>query len=232
MTRRTLEDSLLWAASGAAMVSGELAGLDEDAFGEPTLPGWTRRHLAAHLAANASAVGNLVRWAATGEPTPMYDSLEQRDADIASGAHRSGDELRSWFDTTAQALADGFAGLSAQGWAAEVVTVQGRTVPASETPWMRAREVLVHAVDLGTGVRFADLPTGFLRALGDDVVGKRDATADGPALALTASDDDSTWQVRGAGPVVPLEAPIAELLAYLTGRPHAVVGAPDLPRWL
>ena len=36
-----------------------------------------------------------------------------------------------------------------QHGAAEVVTAQGRTVPATEIPWLRAREVYVHVVDLG-----------------------------------------------------------------------------------
>lgn len=36
-------------------------------------------------------------------------------------------------------------------WTHEVRTAQGRTVPASETVWMRTREVWVHAVDLDNG---------------------------------------------------------------------------------
>lgn len=57
----------------------------------------------------------------------------------------------------------------AQPWQAEVVTAQGRAVPAAETPWMRSREMLVHAVDLGTGLAFADLPDAFLAALRADI---------------------------------------------------------------
>ena len=49
------------------------------------LPGWTRRHLVAHVAANAEALGNLVHWAATGIPTPMYSSPEARAAGIDRG---------------------------------------------------------------------------------------------------------------------------------------------------
>ena len=71
------------------------------------LPGWTRRHVAAHLAANADAVGNLVHWAATGERTPMYSSPEQRAADIERGSTPHGDELRAWFDASAARLCRG-----------------------------------------------------------------------------------------------------------------------------
>ncbi|MDT0214231.1 hypothetical protein Q9R29_10060 [Rothia sp. ARF10] len=41
-------------------------------------------------------------------------------------------------------------------------------MPASETPWMRACEVMVHAVDLTTGVTFDDLPGDFLETLQAD----------------------------------------------------------------
>ena len=64
---------------------------------------------------------------------------------------------------------------------------------------MRAREVMVHAVDLGGAVTFADLPADFDVALLDDITAKRSAAADGPALLLTPTDDDRTWAVAGAG---------------------------------
>ena len=79
------------------------------------------------------------------------------------------------------------ASLTDEQWEAEVVTAQGRTVPASETPWMRAREVMVHAVDLGTGIGFDDLPDGFLVALCDDIVGKRAAAGGGGWVPLSSS---------------------------------------------
>ena len=205
---RTLDDSLRWAEHGAKLVHDALAGLDEEALGAASgLPGWTRRHVVAHLAANADAVGNLVHWAATGERTPMYSSPDQRTADIEAGSTRSGDDLRSWFDGSAARLAESMRGLTAEQWSAEVVTAQGRTVPASETPWMRSREVMVHAVDLGTGTTFDDLPSDFLEALCADVVAKR-------------------------GNVPEVVAPLDQRAAWLTGRPHHLTDVPDLPAWL
>jgi maleylpyruvate isomerase len=46
-------------------------------------------------------------------------------------------------------------------------------VPASEIPWLRAREVAVHAVDLGVSVGFGDLPEDFNTALAIDVINRR-----------------------------------------------------------
>jgi maleylpyruvate isomerase len=205
---RSLEASLAWAEHGAKLVHHALTGLDETAFDAPSeLPGWTRRHVTAHLAANAKAVGNLVHWAATGQRTPMYSSPQQRSADIEKGSTRTGVDLRHLFDTSAARLSDAMAALTPQQWRTEVVTAQGRTVPATETPWMRAREVMVHAVDLGTGTTFADLPSDFLEALVEDVTARR-------------------------GHVPEIDAPLHQRAAWLTGRPHHLTDAPTLPPWL
>jgi len=201
-------DARRWAALGERLVSAALADLDEEAYDAPTLlPGWTRRHLVAHLAGNADALGNLVTWAATGVETPMYASAEERAAGIERGLRLSAPELTGWQERSAAALSAGLDALTDDQWEREVRTVQGRVLPATAIPWLRAREVLVHAVDLGTGITFADLPADFLDALVADILAKRglDAAPDGP---------------------------LPEVAAYLAGRPHALTGVPDLGAWL
>ncbi|MFE9169698.1 maleylpyruvate isomerase N-terminal domain-containing protein [Streptomyces kebangsaanensis] len=205
---RTFTDAREWARTGTELLLGAVAGLDEAGFSAPSvLPEWTRKHLAAHVAANAGALGNLVHWAATGERTPMYASAEERAAGIAKGPALSADELRSWLAASAHRLAGGLDRLTDEQWRHEVVTVQGRTVPATELPWMRAREVCVHAVDLDTGITFADLPSGFLTALVDEISTKR---------GLTELPD----------------GPLPEVAAWLAGRPHTLADAPELGPWL
>jgi maleylpyruvate isomerase len=172
----TLAEKIGFVERGTELCASAIASLDEHAFAAPSqLPGWTRRHVVAHLSANAEAIGRLLHWARTGERTPMYASPEQRVADIEAGARRSGAELAAWFERSAAELAAGFAAMTDESWRAEVVTAQGRTVAASETPWMRGREVLVHAVDLGTGITFADLPAPFLEALRAEILARRAA---------------------------------------------------------
>ena len=230
--------ALAWMEEGTALFAKALEGLDDAALDAPTaLPGWTGRHVVAHVAANADALVNLARWAATGEETPMYSSPEQRNADIETGAGLLASELREWFVASASRLSGALDRLTAEQWGHEVRTAQGRTVPATEIPWMRSREVMVHAVDLGGVVTFADLPADLDAALLDDIAGKRSAGADGPALVLTPSDDDRTWAVAGAGHPTTVRGPLAQLTAYLSGRPaddlHADGGVlPSLPRWL
>jgi maleylpyruvate isomerase len=235
--RRTFEDALSWSAAGTVRLLGAVAGWGEEQYLAPSgLPGWTRKHLVAHVAANADALGNLVRWAATGEKTPMYASSEQRDADIAAGSAKPAAELAAWLHESADRLAAGAAALTTGQWAAEVVTAQGRAVPATEIPWLRSREVWVHAVDLAAGVRFADLPAGFLAALADDIAGKR-RNAPGPAVVLTAADTGDRWELPGENDVTAITGSLAEVTAYLAGRPHALTTtgggpAPTLPAWL
>jgi maleylpyruvate isomerase len=48
---------------------------------------------------------------------------------------------------------------------------------------MRAKEMAVHAVDLGAGTTFADLPDDLVTALLTDVVTKRVAGGEGAGLA-------------------------------------------------
>ncbi|MFE1071291.1 maleylpyruvate isomerase N-terminal domain-containing protein [Streptomyces sp. NPDC058783] len=206
---RTLDDARAWARTGTELLLDAVAGLDEDALTAPSvLPDWTRKHLVAHVAANADALGNLVHWAATGEERPMYASAEERAAGIAKGPTLSAGELRSWLTDSARKLAAGLDGLTEEQWGHQVVTAQGRTVPATELPWMRAREVCVHAVDLGTGVvTFADLPKGFLTALVVEIRAKR-GLAELP------------------------DGPLPEVAAWLAGRPHTLADAPALGPWL
>jgi maleylpyruvate isomerase len=213
---RDLAATLDWTAEGTRLCVAAIRRLDEQAYAAPSLlPGWRRRHVVAHLAANAEAIGNLVHWARTGVVTPMYASPEERDAGIEAGATLPAEKLTRWFEDSAGALAEAMATLPGASWQAQVVTAQGRTVPAAEAPWMRAREVMVHAVDLDAGTGFADLPEEFLRALREDILTKRGR--------------DSVPELRGAP---------GDVTAYLAGRPFSDVATadgappPTLPAWL
>ncbi|WP_432102220.1 maleylpyruvate isomerase family mycothiol-dependent enzyme [Streptomyces sp. bgisy091] len=234
---RTFDDARRWAELGTGLMLEAVSGLDDAGYATPSaLPGWTRAHVTAHVAANAEALSNLVHWAATGEPTPMYASPGERAAGIERGRALPAAELTAWLGESARALSKAMDALSGAQWHAEVLTAQGRTVPATELPWMRSREVCVHAVDLATGVTFGALPQDFLVALCDDVVGKR-ATAPGPALSLRAPAAGAAWELPGDGEPVQVTGEPHRIAAYLTGRdggPAAADGtpAPVLAPWL
>jgi maleylpyruvate isomerase len=233
-----LADALGWVRSGTELFLTALASRSDEDLDAPTaLPGWTGRHVTAHVCANADALRNLVHWARTGEERPMYSSRQQRSADIEAGARRPAAQLRHWARTAAAGLEEDFRSLDRQQWCREVRTAQGRTVPATEIPWMRSREVMVHAVDLGAGTGFADLPGGFLTALVDDIIGTRTVDATGPSVTLTATDTGGTWSLPGPGSPTEVSGTLADLTAYLAGRAHAArtgdgTPAPLLSRWL
>jgi maleylpyruvate isomerase len=228
------DQTLAWMADGTDRLLTDLAALPDRALTGPTsLPGWTRGYLLAHVAANAGALRNLVHWARTGEERRMYASNEERDADIASGAQLPAAQLRDWVGSSARALAADLDAMPGPAWDAKVITAQGLTRRASEIPWMRDREVYVHAVDLGAGTGWADLPAEFLAALLDDVTARRSAKGGGPALAVAATDTGHAWEVAGAGAAIPVSASLCDLAAYLTGRPApGLSAAPALPAWL
>lgn len=226
---RTREAALRWTADGTALCDQALSSVDDAALAEPSaLPGWSRGHLVAHLDGNARALTNLVTWATTGVETPMYTSMTQRNADIESGAALPAPVLRARFQESAEMLSDGLSRIT--DWTAEVVTAQGRTVPASEIPWMRSREVMVHAVDLLGGVVFDDLPDDFHIAIARDIAAKRSADGTGPSLRLETPTADLVIEVSGEGDPVLVTGTPARLAAYLTGRETSL--GPALPAWL
>ena len=172
-----------WMDDGTALVLERLAVLTDAQLDEPTaLPGWTRKHVVAHLHFNALGLQRLVAWAATGVETPMYPSAQARAEQIEDGTHLPAAQLRSAIATSAADLAAALDALDPAASAAIVVTNSGRRLPAAEIPWMRAREVWIHGVDLGVAT-FDDMPTEFLVALVTETAGRRAESGEGPGLA-------------------------------------------------
>lgn len=230
--RHDLTATLPWMRDGTDLLLTLADRLTDDDLRAPsTLPGWTRAHVIGHLARNAEALGRLAAWARTGVPTPMYADREQRAAEIEASAALPPAELRRQLKATAAELDDALAALDGTSWQAEVRSALGRTIPAAEIPWMRVREVWLHALDLGAGATFADLPADVVDTLLDDVTGARSARPHCPAVRVAPTDRDRAWTLGPSGDPEVAEAPAAELLAWVTGRgggPVPVV----LPPWL
>lgn len=236
---RELNDSMRWLQEGTALFAEVLAAIDDDGFTKPSrLPGWTIAHLVAHFALNAQALGNLVTWARTGVQTPMYASREQRDADIEAGGAKPAGELRRWSAEASARLFESLSELTDEQWQTTVQSRTGREFPATEIPWLRSREVMVHTIDLGGRVGFAELPEDFLVALMDDIVAYRSGVPDHPAVELMSRNTGEAWIIPGSGTSVRLMAPLPDLVAWLTGRAVAepkVIGPgtpPELPPWI
>lgn len=237
MTLPVVTDSLAWAADGAAHLRGLMSRLGDDAFRAPSLlPGWSRAHVLSHLARNADGMINLLLWARTGIVTPAYASAEARDADIEKGATRAPAEIRDDVIASSNRLATVVRDLPEAAWAALVTNVQGRVIRASAVPWIRAREMWIHAVDLDAGAEFADMPGPMVNALLVDGCDAMSRKPDCPVLRLV--DGDRAWEI-GEGTAVVITGPAPELAAWLLGRskgkPLRADGTrklPALPPWL
>jgi maleylpyruvate isomerase len=209
-----------WMDRGYQYFMSCLAEVNDARLSGPTaLPGWSGRHLLAHVGHNARALGRLAHWAATGENTPMYPSPDARNSDIDTSAGWSPRRLREFVVSEQDRLAAALERLTEQQWQAEVVTAQGRTVPATVIPWLRSRELWIHACDLPATGEFAEMPADFLDALVDDASSRR----------RTAQSIDLP-AVHGSP---------ADLARWLTGRGRSRrlrtadgTAPPDLPPWL
>lgn len=224
--------TLPWMREGTAHLLGIVEKLGDEAFAEPsTLPGWTRAHVVGHVARNAEALHRLTTWAGTGEETPMYADQEQRAAEIERSSRLPPATHRDDLTRTAEALDRALSALTPEQWQAQVRSALGRAIPAAEVPWMRIREVWLHAVDLGAGATLDDLPHGVVDLLLDDVTAVLSAKEGCPALELVASDRERVWNLGAAQAGGTVTDTAANLAGWLTGRSRRD-DRPVLPRWL
>lgn len=152
-------DDLLLARRGTAYFARKLNELsDDDLRGASTRPGWTRRHLIAHVSYHARALARLAESARTGIVQPMYPSAKARDAEIDLGATLPARALRHLFEHAAKHLDVEWRDLPDAAWDAQVTLLDGTSVTARQTPRLRAAEVWQAAIDLDNGGRPSDVP--------------------------------------------------------------------------
>jgi len=186
-----------------------LAALTDDAARQPSrLPGWSRGHVATHLARNADAIRRLALGVLSGVPAEMYPGgQEARNAAIEDGSDRPAALLADDHDFA------GFRALATLRLLTDDVLdvpVQWRTpVVARDLVRLRWREVEIHHVDLDLGYTPAHWPAQFVTAT---------LATELPALHATAAD------------VVVPDLPEHEVLAWLIGRPTRP-DLPELPSW-
>jgi maleylpyruvate isomerase len=207
---------------------------DEQAREDSSLPGWSRGHVLTHIARNADGLQNLLIWAATGEETPQYPSLEARASQIEEGSGRQAAELTADVAGSAEAFATRARGLPEAAWQAIVRASRGPSHPAWFTLRRRLFEVEVHHADLALSYGPADWPEPFLTEELYRVTGDLATDPKTPAAVLTdastgrqyflrpdaAADDDAgqAGGTRQASPELAVTGPGHLLLAWLLGR--------------
>lgn len=205
------------------------ASLTDDDLAAPSLcVGWTRAHVLSHLARNADALGRVCAVVLTGEPDTMYDSAQDRDADIEAGVGRSAAVIADDVRETAARLAPAIVQLGTRHVGITVErTPGGQLIPAEWVPFMRLREVVWHHVDLDAGYSFADTPTDIVRLFIEDSLGRLRGTTGTPGLTIRTTEGD-TWVV-GDGSVDVSGPRHAVLLWLARGVTDGVASPKPLP---
>jgi maleylpyruvate isomerase len=237
-----LRDRIGMATTRLLATAGALT--DRQAREPSLLPGWSRGHVLTHLARNADGLRNLLSWARTGVPTPMYPSRQARDEAISAGSGRPASELAADLRAAAEMFLAEAARLSDSAWQVTVGGIGGPEHPAWFALWRRLSEVEIHHVDLDAGYRPDDWPGQFvtdgLEVAADVFTDVRPA----PPALLSDTGTGRTYQIGPADadgeaePRVAVSGPGYQLLAWLTGRSTgarltAVPGGqlPAVPAW-
>jgi maleylpyruvate isomerase len=208
-----------------------------DVLGEPSrLPGWTRAHVATHVARNADSFTWMLDGAAVGEQREQYPGgPATRAAAIEAGSGRAGVEVVTDVQRAAARFAAACARLGEEAWSAPVLASAGQ-VPAAQLVLARLREVEVHHADLGLRYSPADWPAALIDA---ELPRRLDALGDrlprGTAARVVRVPGGEPREI-GAGPAsVAVSGPGYALLAWLLGREatglDAPGGLPPLAQW-
>ena len=209
---------------------GDLSGLEEssnaltrtvDTFGPDDyaapslLPDWTRAHVIAHLALAGLALAGVVDGLVHGRTVAMYESDEQRAADIEELARSAPSVLRERHLQAVTAFAEAVERMDDDHWSGEIHRLPGGPVwPIVTVVPTRRREVEVHHADLGATYTHADWPADFVVELLDSLI--VDHAESGP-FVVRATDLGRDWTV-GEGAGVTVMGSGADLGWWLTGR--------------
>jgi maleylpyruvate isomerase len=206
---------------------------DELARGDSLLPGWTRGHVATHIARNADALVNLTVWVRTGVRTPMYPSREARAEAIEAQAGRPAAEIIADVQASNRRLIAAVDGLSEEDWAKSYGD-PGEEEPAVDILLRRRTEAEVHHVDLDLDYTLAHWPEDFVEYLLADTAQRYTEQGRTPGFVLVGNDDEGTWTVGSGGQLI--TGPPPALLGWLIGRTtgiglHSDEPLPQLGAW-
>lgn len=219
----------------AAATDTLLAGIggltDADARAPSLLPGWTRGHVATHLARNAEDGTRRLGWARTGKASSGYESVAARAEAIEAGAGRRAVLLLADVTAAAAGFAEAATVMPADAWRHPVTWTTGRQAPAEDIVRSRLAEVLIHHVDLDLGYVPSDWPPAFVREMLGVAVRALNERGLAPLSAgLHASDTGRSYRL-GDDPAeaVQIGGTEAGLLAWVLGRSAGVHLSRDKP---
>ncbi len=218
---RSLDRIRSFKSEATARLLGATIELPDEVWQAPSaLPGWTRAHIAAHLARNADGLAQVVDGLVTGRPVHLYSSDLARITDIERGSERTALDLQVDLDTTAGKLEQAFDFLSGMDPNRMVELSRGLILPIWALPLARLHEVVSHQIDLQIGFSADDIDPAaapLLLAWACWQIGDR---PDYPALEIRAQSGYRICIGNVAEKVSPkiVVGPDAQLYAWLIGR--------------
>jgi maleylpyruvate isomerase len=209
---------------------GDLTGLDvsshaftrtvdaltaEELAAPSLLAGWTRAHVVAHVALNGLSLAGVISGLVHDNPVAMYESDEQRDADIEELARAEPSELRERHLVATTKFADAVALMDESHWSGSMDRLPGGPAwPVVTVVPTRRRELEIHHADLAASYTRRDWPRDFVAELLDAAT--VDQAPAGP-FRVRATDLGRDWFVGDdRGPLVVGTG--ADLGWWLTGR--------------
>ncbi|MEA4942985.1 MAG: maleylpyruvate isomerase family mycothiol-dependent enzyme [Propionicimonas sp.] len=188
-------------------------GIPEEVWrGQSLLPGWSRAHVATHVARNADRLRRLTESAISAE-RPAEPGPEERFEALERGAERSALELQIDLDTSAAALEAVWHDQT--DWH-RPINFLGRVRPLSWLPVARLHELCVHHLDLDIGFTADQINPETAHWLLTWVCQRLGSQA-APALAIQS--DSGQHAVLGQGePTMTVRGSDAGLWAWLAGR--------------
>lgn len=183
------ERDLLLAYRGTAYFLRWLAQLPEREYDQPGHPQALadRRTTIATVGYDARGWANLTEALRERRPNAATFGEGERAAAIASGSTLPPRALRHLVEHSAVHLAVEWRDLPADRWSSHGVDDTGAVLSVERTPWLRARQTWLAAVDLGTGGNFNDFPPTLIHRLITDEGG-----------TLAQQDDGYEVEWRGA----------------------------------
>jgi uncharacterized protein (TIGR03083 family) len=148
-----------------ARVDGTLSRMSDTQAREPSpLPGWSRGHIATHLARNADGLRRLALGALTGEPAEMYPGgRAARAAAIEEGADWPVELVAADLRFAGGRVIDTMSRLTRK--VLDALVTWRRPVPARHIAVLRWQEIEIHHADLDLGYSPTDWPYVFVESL-------------------------------------------------------------------
>jgi len=197
---------------------GDTIAITDEQWNMPCLlPGWTRAHVATHIARNADAFVRVMDQLRHGHPTSMYDSDDTRNEAIERGSERSALDLQVDLDSSAGHLHANLAELMTMPPDKLVRLSPTLTVRLDRLPIARLNELVLHHIDLDIGYTYKQIDpkvAAWLLAFNAQRIGRTSAHQ---AIRI-ASDSGVTAVIGGSGKATVVRGADNYLLAWITGR--------------